>query len=110
VPLVIALLVLAIATAMVVVEPFPKGPVLMALTAEHGVDVGDLPAILLYLAAGWIASDEQDQSARIGLPAGPASGLEGKREQAKVLVVLPVQVGTAWFASEALSACLPSSS
>jgi hypothetical protein len=53
--LVIALFVLAIATAMVVVEPFPKGPVLMALTAEHGVDAGDLPAIVLYVVACWIA-------------------------------------------------------
>jgi hypothetical protein len=53
--LLVALLVAAIATAMVVVEPLPKGPVLIALTTEHGVDAGDLPAIVLYLAAGWIA-------------------------------------------------------
>jgi hypothetical protein len=49
-----AVLVVA-ATAMVVLEPFPSGAVLVTLTRTHGIDVGDLPAIVLYLVAGGIA-------------------------------------------------------
>ena len=44
-----------VATAMVVLEPFPSGAVLVTLTRTHGIDVGDLPAIVLYLVAGGIA-------------------------------------------------------
>ncbi|MGH2814221.1 MAG: hypothetical protein ACRDLC_03590 [Actinomycetota bacterium] len=44
-----------VATAMVVLEPFPNGAVLVTLTRTHGIDVGDLPAIVLYLVAGGIA-------------------------------------------------------
>jgi hypothetical protein len=44
-----------VATAMVILEPFPNGAVLVSLTRSHGVDVGDLPAIALYLVAGGIA-------------------------------------------------------
>lgn len=44
-----------VATAMVILEPFPSGAVLVALTRTHGIDVGDLPAIVLYLVAGGIA-------------------------------------------------------
>ena len=42
------------ATAIVVLEPLPHGPVLLSLTKEHGVDSGDLPAVALYLLAGWL--------------------------------------------------------
>lgn len=51
-------LALALATAavtMIVVEPFPKGAVLVSLSEAHGVDAGDLPALALLLIAGWIA-------------------------------------------------------
>ena len=44
-----------VATAMVILEPFPNGGVLVMLTRTHGIDVGDLPAIALYLVAGVIA-------------------------------------------------------
>ena len=44
-----------VATAMVILEPFPSGAVLVTLTRTHGIDVGDLPAIALYLVAGGIA-------------------------------------------------------
>jgi len=44
-----------VATAMVILEPFPSGGVLVTLTRTHGIDVGDLPAIALYLVAGGIA-------------------------------------------------------
>jgi hypothetical protein len=35
----------------VIAEPFPKGDVLLKLSANHGVDVGDLPALALLLVA-----------------------------------------------------------
>jgi hypothetical protein len=44
-----------IGVGMVVVEPFPKGVVLLSLTATHGLDTGDLPALALLLAALWLA-------------------------------------------------------
>jgi hypothetical protein len=40
---------------MLAAEPFPKGAVLVSLTASHGVDAGDLPVLLLLLLAGWLA-------------------------------------------------------
>jgi len=40
---------------MLVAEPFPKGAVLVSLTASHGVDAGDLPALGLLLVAGGLA-------------------------------------------------------
>ena len=46
-----ALLLVALAVVMVVAEPFPKGDVLLGLTHNHGVDVGDLPALALLLVA-----------------------------------------------------------
>ena len=49
------LVLVVVATAMVVVEPFPSGAVLVSLTREHGVDAGDLPAVALYLAAAFLA-------------------------------------------------------
>jgi hypothetical protein len=45
----------AVAIGLVIVEPFPKGEVLVSLTATHGVDVGDLPAVALLLVAAWLA-------------------------------------------------------
>jgi hypothetical protein len=47
----LAMLLITVATWAVVAEPLPKGAVLLALTPEHGIDVADLPAIGLYLAA-----------------------------------------------------------
>jgi hypothetical protein len=38
----------------IVIEPFPKGFVLVSITPTHGVDAGDLPAILLLAAAAWL--------------------------------------------------------
>jgi hypothetical protein len=46
------LVVLAIVA--IVVEPFGKGPILVSITKEHGIDVGDIPAIVLLLAAAGI--------------------------------------------------------
>ena len=51
----VASVLVVVATAMVVLEPFPNGAVLVTLTRTHGIDVGDLPAIALYLVAGGIA-------------------------------------------------------
>jgi hypothetical protein len=36
---------------MVIIEPFPRGATLLALTHEHGIEAGDVPAIALYLVA-----------------------------------------------------------
>jgi hypothetical protein len=45
-------LVLAVvAIGLLVVEPFPKGEVLLSLTHAHGVDSGDIPAAALLLVA-----------------------------------------------------------
>src|SRR5690606_33858780 len=44
-----------VAAAKGVLEPFASGAVLVSLTREHGVDVGDLPAVALYLAAAFLA-------------------------------------------------------
>jgi hypothetical protein len=51
----LAVLLVALAIAIVVAEPFPKGEVLLPLTHSHGVDVGDLPAIALLLLAACLA-------------------------------------------------------
>ncbi|HEY6686527.1 MAG TPA: hypothetical protein VI094_10025 [Propionibacteriaceae bacterium] len=50
-----ALVLVAVAVGLVVVEPFPKGVVLVSLTPTHGVDVGDLPAVALLLVAACLA-------------------------------------------------------
>jgi hypothetical protein len=50
----LALTLVVVAVAMIVVEPFPHGRVLLALTATHGVEVGDLPAVGLLLVAVWL--------------------------------------------------------
>jgi len=49
-----ALVFAAVAVGLVVVEPFPKGKVLLSLTESHGVDVGDLPAVALLLVAAYL--------------------------------------------------------
>jgi len=60
--LVVAMVLIALATWAIVDEPFSgarndKGRVLLTITQDHGVDATDLPAIGLYMiAAGLIAS------------------------------------------------------
>lgn len=51
----LALALVTVAAYMLAAEPFPKGAVLLSLTATHGVDAGDLPALVLLLLAGWFA-------------------------------------------------------
>jgi hypothetical protein len=51
----LALVLAALAVGLVVVEPFPKGKVLLSLTSTHGVDAGDLPAFVLLLVAVGLA-------------------------------------------------------
>jgi hypothetical protein len=46
-----ALLLVVPAIVMIIAEPFPKGDVLLRITYNHGVDVGDLPALALLLVA-----------------------------------------------------------
>jgi hypothetical protein len=41
----------AVAVGLVVVEPFPKGKVLLSLTHTHGVDTGDIPTLGMMLVA-----------------------------------------------------------
>ena len=50
-----ALLLVALATLIVVAEPWPRGEVLFKFTMDHGVDVGDLPALALLLVAACLA-------------------------------------------------------
>jgi hypothetical protein len=45
----------AVAIAAIIVEPFPKGFVLLSFTHKHGIDAGDIPAIILLLVAAWLA-------------------------------------------------------
>jgi hypothetical protein len=49
-----ALVLVAAALALIVLEPFPKG-VAVGIIGTHGVESGDLPAIVLLLAAAWLA-------------------------------------------------------
>jgi hypothetical protein len=51
----LALVLAAVAIGLVVLEPFPKGKVLLSLTPAHGVDMGDLPALTLLLVAACLA-------------------------------------------------------
>ena len=51
----LALALAVLAVVLVVVEPFPKGAVLVSLTKLHGVDAGDLPAIALLVVGGRLA-------------------------------------------------------
>ena len=52
---VVAVAILAVALAAIVVEPFSNGLVLLSITEMHGIEVGDVPAILLLLVATWFA-------------------------------------------------------
>jgi hypothetical protein len=52
---VLALVLAAVAVGLVVVEPFPKGEVLLSLTQTHGVDTGDIPALGILLVAACLA-------------------------------------------------------
>jgi hypothetical protein len=47
----LAFMLAAVAVELVVLEPFPKGKVLLSLTSTHGVDAGDLPALALLAVA-----------------------------------------------------------
>jgi hypothetical protein len=44
-----------VAIGLVVVEPFPKGDVLLPLTHTHGVDTGDIPALAILIVAAALA-------------------------------------------------------
>jgi O-antigen ligase len=52
---VLAVALAAVAIGLVVVEPFPKGAVLMSFTESHGIDASDLPAICLLVLVVWLA-------------------------------------------------------
>jgi hypothetical protein len=52
---VLAVVLAAVAIGLVVVEPIPKGAVLVSFTKTHGIDAGDIPAIVLLLVAAWFA-------------------------------------------------------
>jgi hypothetical protein len=45
----------AVAIGLVVLEPFPKGKVLLSLTDTHGIDTGDIPALAMLLVAAALA-------------------------------------------------------
>jgi hypothetical protein len=51
----LALVLAVVAVGLVVVEPFPKGEVLLSLTHTHGVDTGDIPALAMLLVAACLA-------------------------------------------------------
>jgi hypothetical protein len=53
--LAVGFVLVVIATAMVIIAPFPHGATLLALTHEHGIEAGDVPAIALYLVAALLA-------------------------------------------------------
>ena len=44
-----------VAVLAIVVEPFPKGFVVLSITHAHGIDAGDLPAVLLLVVAARLA-------------------------------------------------------
>ena len=50
-----ALVLAVVAIVLVVVEPFPKGMVLVTLSPTHGIDLGDIPALGLLLVAACLA-------------------------------------------------------
>ena len=50
-----ALLLVAVAIALVALEPFGKGDLLLQLTPTHGIDTTDLPALALLLVAACLA-------------------------------------------------------
>jgi hypothetical protein len=47
----LALALAAVAIGLVVLEPFPRGEVLLSLTDTHGIDTGDIPALAMLLVA-----------------------------------------------------------
>jgi hypothetical protein len=49
-----AVVLVAVAVALIILEPFPKG-IAVGITETHGVEAGDLPAIILLLMAAWLA-------------------------------------------------------
>jgi hypothetical protein len=52
---ILALVLAVVAIGLVVVEPFPKGDVLLTLTHTHGVDTGDIPALAMLIVAAALA-------------------------------------------------------
>ena len=58
----LALVLAAVAVGLVVVEPLPKGKVLLPLTSTHGVDAGDLPALAMLLVAVVLAIRSRSRS------------------------------------------------
>jgi hypothetical protein len=52
----LAVAAIVIAAFWVIGEPVGKGPLLLALTRTHGIDVGDLPALLLLAWAAGLAA------------------------------------------------------
>ena len=52
----VALALAAVATGLMVLEPFPKAEVLLSLTDTHGVDTGDIPALAMLLAAAYLVT------------------------------------------------------
>ena len=59
----VALLLLGVAVVLLVLEPFPKG-VAVGITETHGIESGDIPAIVLLLAAAWLAFGDRLRSRR----------------------------------------------
>jgi hypothetical protein len=53
---VVAVVLAAVAVVALVVEPLPKGFLLLSITETHGIEAGDLPAILLLFAAARLAA------------------------------------------------------
>jgi hypothetical protein len=64
----LGLVLAAVAVGLVVVEPFPKGKVLLSLTSTHGVDAGDLPALAMLLLAVVLAIRSRSRTARKDWP------------------------------------------
>ena len=52
---ILALVLAIVAIGLVVLEPFPKGDVLLPLTHTHGVDTGDIPALAMLIVAAALA-------------------------------------------------------
>ena len=51
----LALVLAVVAIGLIVVEPLPKGDVLLPLTHTHGVDTGDIPAVAMLIVAAILA-------------------------------------------------------
>ncbi len=52
--IVLAVGLVAVAILLIIVEPFPKGFVLLPITERHGIDAGDLPSVVLFIIAAWL--------------------------------------------------------